>query len=106
MAMSNRERQAKWRARLKEAAAKKSRVQDAFREHMRSVLYDEARYAHCESEEELEIRLQAADAMIAESDDKITEVLNALILAWHEDECLTRSTRPTPGARARPSRGG
>jgi uncharacterized phage protein gp47/JayE len=105
MALTNRERQARWRARLKEAASKNSRIEDMFREHMRAVLYDEALYADCATEAELEVRLQAADAIIAESDEKLIEVLNALILAWHEDETLARSAAGRERA-SQPARSG
>jgi len=100
MAMSNSERQARWRARLK-ARAERNGVEAVFREHMRSVLLREERFADCADEEELRVKLAAADSLLAQSDEKLVEVLNALIFAWHDEECLALSTvrREAPAPR-------
>lgn len=89
MAMTNSERQARWRARLKDQAAKNARMQDVFRDYMRALLQSEDRLAACADEDEAEIRRKATEALLAQSDEQLTEVLNALIFAWHDDECLT-----------------
>jgi len=102
MALSNSERQARWRARLKEKAERNARVEDAFRAHMHNVLLDEKRFVDCANEAELEIRLAAVDAMLASSDEKLTQLLNALIDAWYDDECVARSRSRRAGSK--PSR--
>lgn len=100
MALSNSERQARWRARLKEKAERNARVEDAFRQHMRTFLLDAKRFVDCASEAELEIRLAAVDAMLAASDEKLAQLLNALIDAWYDDECVARSRAQRAGAKA------
>jgi len=106
MALSNSERQARWRARLKEKAERGWRIEEAFRQHMRKVLLDEKRFLDCASESELEIRLAALDAMLAASDEKLAQVLNALIDAWYDDECIALSRARRAGQQASRRRDG
>jgi hypothetical protein len=106
MALSNSERQARWRAKLKAQAAGKARLPDVFRDHMREVLLNEERLAACCANAlELEIRLEAAKVLLARSDDMLTEVLNALIYAWDDDECTAISNARRRAAQARRSQG-
>ncbi len=102
MALSNRERQARWRAKLKAQAAGNSRLEDVFRDHMRKLLLAEDHFVECATEEELAICRKAAARLLKESDERLIEALNALVFAWLEDECVALSTAPrkaTPAAK-------
>jgi hypothetical protein len=94
MALSNSERQARWRAKLKaQAALGNARLLDVFREHMRTLLLRDANFSDEFSEEERRLWTDAAESLIAQKDSEIMEVLNALIDAWHKDECVSMSRK-------------
>ncbi|MFY9628461.1 MAG: hypothetical protein WAK03_09980 [Methylocystis sp.] len=89
MAMTNSERQAKWRARLKaKAAVGGASIEQLFRERIQTVLLREADLANSLDDDEREVWLEAASALLAKKDDELRAVLNDLIHVWHRDECV------------------
>jgi hypothetical protein len=85
MAMSNKERQAKWRAKLKSMAASAPRLEDLLREHMRAFLLEQASTYMLTPEEE-EIYLQAMEALLARGDGPLIAALDAVTRELHEKE--------------------
>jgi hypothetical protein len=89
MALSNSERQARWRAKLKaQAAMGNARLLDVFREHMRAILLRDADLSDGFSEEERQVWIEAAENLISRKDRELMEVLNSLVETWHRDECV------------------
>jgi hypothetical protein len=94
MALSNSERQARWRAKLKaQAALGNARLLDVLREHMRTLLLQDVDLTQGFTEEDRRLWTEAAESVIAQKDSDLMEVLNGLIEAWHKDECVAISRR-------------
>ncbi len=92
MAMTNNERQARWRANLKaQAAVGRARLVEVFREHMRTMLLRDSDLLKGLTDEERNVWIEAAEAIISQKDEELEDVLNALIQAWHRDECVSIS---------------
>jgi len=92
MAMTNNERQARWRANLKaQAAVGRARLVEVFREHMRILLLRDEDLLKGLTDEEQKVWIEAADAIISQKDEELEDVLNALIQAWHRAECVSFS---------------
>ena len=88
MAMTNRERQAKWRQNLRAKAAAGVSIDDAFREKLRSVFPKDWSEWGEEDEGRFSVLDQARDEFLGMSDDELTKWFSEAVEAWHESRCL------------------
>jgi len=88
MALSNKERQARWRARLKARAEAKLRIEDVLREHMRALLLTKSQ-GQFVRDEDAELREVAAHVLLKHDDADLMEVVNSFLIAWRDEEVET-----------------
>ncbi len=102
MAMTNRERQAKWRTKLKAMAEAAPRLEDLLRRHMRAFLLGQASSYNL-TEEDREVFLEAIESLLSRGDAPLIEALNAMIKDLHEKEIISlfRAKRRETTAAAR-----
>ena len=89
MAMSNRERQANWRARLKEKAS--SSCATALRERARSLMTDEWLSEDGEDSAGRELSRAARDSILAMTDGELLDLWDRVIDEAHRAEFLRLS---------------
>lgn len=103
MVMSNKERQARWRAKLKRMAASAPRLEDLLREHMRAFLLQQAS-TYTLTPEDSEVYLQAMEILLSRGDGPLIGALDAVTRELHEKEiiALFRVRKSEAAAATRP----